>query len=267
MRRSLLLLVTLVVVVTACGGDGSSTSTTTTLPPAGATTTTAAGATTTTDAPTTTTTAAPSGAACDHTYFPVREGASWTFETLDGESSTWSIVSVSEDGASAVMEADLVSPETEELVQATVNLICDETGISAPELAFTGLPFGAQVASIEEDGFFLLSDDALVEGTTWESTVRVEAVLEGGMSFEVVRHATYVVETVEEVTVPAGTFTAVRVRSDFTIDIVAGGAPIQSSGAQYLWFAEGVGLVKEAEVTQGDTPPGFGTELAEYTVP
>ena len=89
----------------------------------------------------TTTSLAPVITTCDHPYFPAVEGASWTFMSLDGEAVIWEITSASTDGTEAVMEADLTSPEGS--IEADVNLMCGDFGISAPELAFTGLPFGA----------------------------------------------------------------------------------------------------------------------------
>ena len=78
------------------------------------------------------------------------------------------------------------------------------------------------------------------------------------------REVTYTVEGTEEVTVPAGTFTALKVRSDSNMEISTGAAPIQSQGVEWLWFVEGIGLVKEELELDGGV--AF-SNLAEFSIP
>ena len=267
--RTFSIVVVFVLAAAACGGSGadSTTTTTTTTTVAGATTTTTAPAATTTagEAAETTTTVSSSEASCDHSHFPVRAGSAWTFRNAQGEEITWEIVSVADDGRSAVMEAVLPAPGG--TVTGTINIACDETGISAPELAITGLPQGAVVLSAEEDGVFLLPAGQLVEGAMWTSVVNLTAELEGEVRFEMQRTSMFTVIGMEEVTVEAGTFNAVKIRAEFELEILTGGVPIGSSGAEDIWFAEGVGLVLESEVVEPGAQPSFSNELVEYTVP
>jgi hypothetical protein len=214
----------------------------------------------------TTTTAAPAAPTCDHPYFPARDGANWTYESLDGGTVVWEITSTSADGTEAVMEADLTSPEG--VIEAIVNMICGDFGISAPELAFTGLPSGAEVTQITEEGVFLLPADQLTEGATWTSVVMISAELPGSVVFEIERVVDYAVVGFEEVTVPAGTFDALKVRSENMLNINVAGRSIQTDNVNILWFAEGVGLVKEAsEVTADGEQPDFGNDLIGFVLP
>ena len=81
------------------------------------------------------------------------------------------------------MEADLTSPEGG--ITATVNLVCGDFGISAPELSIAGLPAGAEVTQITEEGVWLIPVDQLTEGATWASLVTISAALPGDVAFEI----------------------------------------------------------------------------------
>jgi hypothetical protein len=263
----------IMLVVAACGGtdtgsdaNGATTAATDSSVPA-TTSSTSPPTTTTTAAPgTSTTTAAPVLATCDHPYFPARDGASWTWENLDGDLAVWTIVSTSDDGTEATMEADLTSPEGE--ITATVNLICGDFGVSAPELAITGLPAGAEVTQITEEGVWLLPADQLTEGATWMSLVTISAELPGDVAFEIERVTNYTVLGFEDVTVPAGTFPAIKVRAEAAFKIDVGGRTIQNDRVDIFWFSEGVGFVKESsEVAKEGDDPEFSSELVEYFLP
>jgi len=245
---------------TAAATTSEATTTTT----AATTTSTTGAATTTTTETTTTTTEADPGSACDHAYFPIREGTRWSFEAADGTTGTWEVTFVSPDGAAATMEADLASPEG--IVEATVNFECGDEGISAPELAFTGLPVGATITQVEEEGVFLLPADEMVPGATWTSVVTISAELlePQDAALDLVRESVYTVEGPEEITVPAGTFTALKIRSDYTIDVGTAGTSFQTSAVEYLWFAEGVGFVRSSTEFEGTTGV---SELTDYLVP
>jgi len=76
----------------------------------------------------------------------------------------------------------------------------------------------------------------------------------------------------ETITVPAGTFEAVKLQSNSTVDIMSAfagaDAPITFNGTTITWYAPGVGYVKSVE--NGD----FGgeafsatTELQSYSIP
>lgn len=277
--------IVIAIVVSACGG--SSSESTTSAAPAGETESTAgttmAPATTTAEAPpaesttteATTTTGAPpeestttvdtaAAAACDHRYMPIRQGSRWAYSTPEDILVEWEITSVEDDGNAATMESEFASPEG--VIDVTVNFTCDEEGIAAPELGMVGLPFGAEVSIVEQEGVYLLPAAELVPGATWNAVLVIAAEFPDapGLEFEILREVTYTVEGTEEVTVPAGTFTALKVRSDSNMEISTGAAPIQSQGVEWLWFVEGIGLVKEELELDGGV--AF-SNLAEFFIP
>lgn len=275
-RRRVALGAAIMLVVAACGStdtgsdtNGATTAATDSSVPATTSSTSppTTATTTTTAAPeTSTTTSAPALATCDHPYFPARDGASWTWENLDGDLAVWRIVTTSDDGTEATMEADLTSPEGG--ITATVNLVCGDFGISAPELAITGLPAGAEVTQITEEGVWLIPADQLTEGATWMSLVTISADLPGDIAFEIERVTNYTVLGFEDVTVPAGTFSAIKIRAEVALNIDVGGRTIQNERVDIFWFSGGVGLVKEAsEVAKEGGKPEFSSELVEYILP
>lgn len=274
--RTVALGAAIMLVVAACGStdtgsdtNGATTAATDSSVPATTSSTSppTTAATTTTAAPeTSTATSAPALATCDHPYFPARDGASWTWENLDGDLSVWRIVTTSDDGTEATMEADLTSSEGR--ITATVNLVCGDFGISAPELAITGLPAGAEVTQITEEGVWLIPAHQLTEGATWMSLVTISADLPGDIAFEIERVTNYTVLGFEDVTVRAGTFSAIKVRAEVALNIDVGGRTIQNERVDIFWFSEGVGLVKEAsEVAKEGDKPEFSSELVEYVLP
>jgi hypothetical protein len=195
---------------------------------------------------------------------PIRQGSRWAYSTPEDILVEWEITSVEDDGNAATMESEFASPEG--VIGVTVNFTCDEEGIAAPELGMVGLPFGAEVSIVEQEGVYLLPAAELVPGATWNAVLVIAAEFPDapGLEFEILREVTYTVEGTEEVTVPAGTFTALKVRSDSNMEISTGAAPIQSQGVEWLWFVEGIGLVKEELELDGGV--AF-SNLAEFSIP
>jgi len=269
MKRIGLLLIALALVMVACSDDASTaTNDSGSTATAGSPSTTAPESVTTSTAPIATTTTAAARPACDHTYMPVRAGSKWVFETGSGELITWEVMSVSPDGTEAVMAAEIVSGETgEEILPIEVNLTCGSFGMQAPELAFGGLPMGTTVTQVVEEGVFLPPADQMVPGATWSSVVNVTAELQDapGVTFEIRREAIFTVEGEEEITTSLGTFTALKVRSDFAMEMDMGGVAFPSAmGVEFLWFVEGIGLVRETGENADTT---LDNELIEVTIP
>jgi hypothetical protein len=76
----------------------------------------------------------------------------------------------------------------------------------------------------------------------------------------------------ETITVPAGTFDAVKIQSNSTVDIISsfGGTdlPIKFSGTTLTWYAPGVGYVKVVENGDfGGEAYSVTTELQSYSTP
>lgn len=186
-------------------------------------------------------------------YFPLREGASWTYRHISPDGVTWDEVStmsaVTFEGAPAF-----------EMV--------DEAGMDGERSTSTIAQQGSKVLRVHKDvrlGDTLLSatdydpgflrfDNGWSEGeqTIWMYD-RTEHDGEGATIDASVRYQVFTVESVDvAIEVPAGAFNCVqflRERAD-------------TDEAARFWFADGVGKVREESPKTGAIE-----ELAEYSVP
>lgn len=190
------------------------------------------------------------------------------YETAAGDQVTWEVDTVSADGLTAAMSAEVVSGENgEDTIPIEVNISCGDFGMQAPELGIAGLPFGATVTQVVEEGVFLPAADEMVPGATWSSVVNITAEFADapGIMVEIHRDVEYTAVEDVEVDVPAGTFTALRVESHFTQEMSMGGTPIPAvTGDQVQYFAPGVGLVLEGGQYEDSQ---FDLQLIEVSVP
>ncbi len=204
--------------------------------------------------------------ACDHPYFPLRTGASWTYAGTDG-TSTWSIPSASGSAGSAEATMDIsMSAGT-----MTVHWTCGSEGIVSYDFGNFSSPTFGQVASlkvVDSSGTFLPPADRLTPGSSWPTNFTlVMSASAQGFSMEVNSKTseTWTAVGTETVSVPAGTFEALRVdgtsTSSFSGMTVA--VPVSTVNMSY-WYAKGVGIVRYTYAT--DQVNG-GADLTAYSVP
>lgn len=207
--------------------------------------------------------------ACDHPYFPVRPGATWTYST-EGGPMTWTVTGVSGDttSASADMTADFSGQVT-----ANWHWQCDAGGLVSYEF---GNLFGAsmgQIASyqlISSSGTFLPPADLLVPGYSWNNTYELEMTITvpgapEGMSGTTASSVQYTVTGAEPVTVGDQTYEGLQVSQNgtFTMEFQLPGAPTQPTTVEFagtIVFARGVGIVRT-------TSESGGTELTSFSIP
>jgi hypothetical protein len=205
--------------------------------------------------------------ACDHPYMPLRTGSSWTYSTPEG-TVTWSVTSAggSAESAEATMEIAM-----SELSVAT-HWSCSAAGIVSYDFASLSVASMGEVASmelVESSGAFLPPAELMVPGYSWpfNYTLTMHVAAEGiELDMTTTSSGTSTVVGMETVSVPAGTFEALRV--DGTDNITSSGfmgmEPINISVNSTYWFAEGVGIVRYSVSTEGSDSGG---QLTSYTVP
>ena len=191
------------------------------------------------------------GSLCTNTYYPVRLGATLSYKITGGPAGEYSftdtITSVRADGFS-------LSTQIGDLTR-TQEWLCTAEGLTALELG------GAPAATLNSQGIQLNLDVSNLKGVTfpheiqagdqWQQTLDVsgnvtafneEAEASGNaqMNFNAVG--------IESVTVPAGTFEALRLDVDVTLNVSASyqgiSLPVTFTGGYTYWFAPGVGWVK-----------------------
>lgn len=204
-----------------------------------------------------------SALACiDNPYFPAVTGASWTY-SVAGDSYTQTIVEATAENMIVRMEMPGQEPVEAEY-------LCTEDGILMSGLTgdlLDDLDASADVEVISMEGVTYPYD--LEPGYNWQSEVvmQMQMVVEG-MSVD----STTTVKSdstaigVESVTVPAGTFDAMRIseQSEVVMEMTMMGMSMPLPGittSSETWLTEGIGMVLLVD------EDGSRTELLSYTMP
>lgn len=201
-------------------------------------------------------------ACVDNAYYPVAEGATWTYSGSDGTGFTQSIVAVSADSFTVSMDMDMEGMDG----PMEMEFLCDENGILSFANMQSMMPEGVEVEMVSVDGITYPTD--WVVGAEWNSEIvmRMEMTMEGMAATSTMTMATdSVILPSESVTVPAGTFDALRVSGDSTVTTITAmmgmEVPFSISTKSDTWLAEGVGMVR----TLSDD--GTTLELVSYSLP
>lgn len=223
------------------------------------------------EAPTDTPLPAPEVQACDNPYMPIVVGATWNYK-LTGplpDTFTHSILSVENN---SFVEQDVFGAGVTR--QGTWN--CENGNLIALDP-----PSGASANVSTENNVSVDFETTALSGVTIPATINAgdtwsqSLTLEGtqtinGTSFPASNQLTSDCKAIgiESVTVEAGTFDAMRVECQTTmnISITMGDAPVQSTLnlAGTNWYVEGVGLVKTLTTGMGFDST---TELISYSIP
>ena len=193
---------------------------------------------------------------CANTYFPVKQGATWSYEVTDGSSDTVNyadtISKLSVDGFVLTSEFDDVT-RTQRWSCKTDGLLALDFGGGSATLAVADLQ--AVFDTTEVSGITLPQD--IAPGDTWSQSFTIEGdqTLSGDQTAEVngsVDYSSTAVE-MERVTVPAGTFDALRVDSttkmDITIKLSGFAVPTTIEGTIVRWYAPDIGYVRSVEAS------------------
>ena len=212
---------------------------------------------------------------CTSVYYPVRQGATWTYKSTGGPAGEYSftdtVTSVRDDGFT-------LSTQIGDLTR-TQEWTCTAEGLAALQLG------GAPAAMLNSQNIQLNLDINNATGMTFPSQINpgdqwqqildvtgnvtamneeAEATGNVQMNFSAIGN--------ESVTVPAGTFDALKVEVDVTLNINATyegiTLPVSFSGDYTYWFAPNVGWMK-ASGTGNVLGSSFSdtTELQSYSIP
>ncbi len=205
--------------------------------------------------------------ACDHPFFPLRSGSSWSYSTTEG-TSTWSVGSASGTADSAQATMAISIPE----VAMTTHWDCTSEGIISYDFGNITVAEMGQIATMdvtESSGVFLPAASLLAPGYSWSDNYSlVMQITAEGVSVDMTMTAaeTWTAAGMETVSVPAGTFEALRVdgTENITMSGFMGMEGVDTVVDATFWFAEGVGIVRYTSASSGYTSVG---ELTSYTIP
>lgn len=206
--------------------------------------------------------------ACDHPYFPLRPGATWSYSTNIGDQ-TWTVDSVSGDASNAEAVVTMAFSGG----QVTWHWQCTPDGIVSYDFGvFDAASFGQilEMNVTNSSGVWLPSADRLAVGYSWSNSYQIEtqfnmpnapAGLSGSTS--VTENSTVI--SLEPVTLGGQQFDAVHitVNQETTTKFSLPGVPAQeqtiSSATTYV-LARGVGMVSSVS-------DDGSSQLTQYTVP
>jgi hypothetical protein len=204
--------------------------------------------------------------ACDHPYFPIRQGASWTYSS-DVGAQTWSVTSVSGDlnSASATMEMSFPGGTI------TYTWECSSSGVVSFDFGTMGLnaaPGVGEITITSSSGTILPPPDQLVPGVSWSNTF-TEEVHTGaaGVDFTMTMDASesYTATGFETISTGAGSFEALRIDGSGTFTTSSEMVGTYSTTAQFTyWLAPGVGFVRFETSAEGVSSV---SELTGYSIP
>lgn len=194
-----------------------------------------------------------SGASADVDYFPLRDGATWTYRHIASDGTTFDEIVVMReitfDGGVAFEMEDNAGADGEN----TVSTVLDRDG-QVMRVHKEVLLAETPVLTVDYVPGFLRFDNGWADGdvTDWMYD-RTEYDGTGALADEAVRQQIFTIESMSTpITVPAGTFDCVqflRNRPD-------------TGESKRFWFADGVGKIKHETLATGSVE-----ELAEYSIP
>jgi hypothetical protein len=193
---------------------------------------------------------------CDNPYYPVVDSASWTYSNNSiGQFSH--TLNVSQD---QLFTIQVTSGDSTFNIEGQ----CTQDGIIIMENGLTTTAQGADgtgtVTTTNQDGVTLPND--IQVGDDWSQTIEYSAGSGGESAFSGSIETSYKAVGYESVSVPAGTFAALKIEQ--TSSLTMGGQHFMDTSSN-LWYVQGVGNVKtEQIVNQGDP---FTSELVSYNIP
>ncbi len=200
---------------------------------------------------------------CYHPFFPVADGASWTYDDESGGGYT---ILIEETGEDTFTMTQIMSNEDAEF---TADWYCSDEGILRGSFAQVDLlnqvaPEDDSVEfvfeTLEWEGETLPAAELMEPGYTWTSNYALSAEINLEVftqTMEVEVSIDHEIGAIEEVTVPAGTFPeAYRVDSTGNIEMVMNmgesSNPLSNFEFNFsTWYVEGVGMVQSGSEFSG----------------
>src|SRR5215216_2908975 len=212
---------------------------------------------------------------CANAYYPVREGATWSYKSTGSPEGDYSytdtVTAVREDGFTLTSQFEGVT-RTQEWACKPEGLVALQLGgPSAATLNTQNMQLNLTVNNVSGVTF----PSEITTGDEWQHMLEFEGDLDiAGTPAEATGGAesNFTALGTESVTVPAGTFDAMKIQVNSTITINASfqgvSMPVAFSGQYIFWFAQGVGSVKASG--RGEIAGTSFTETIElqsYNIP
>lgn len=224
--------------------------------------------------PTATSKPEPAATACDNLYYPIIEGATWTYNESDPSFDPFSYTDVI-----AAVGAERFTLNTQfPNISRVQEWACGPDGLTG--LEFSGGSAGSLTAAGETAQFQTTAvtgvtlPTSIAPGDEWAQSYEISGAQKLGEGQSATTQGTvtlaFTAVNLETVTTPAGSFQALRIDSkvqfDLTVTVGNITSPVSFTAVTSAWYAPGVGMVKStsADDTLGGT---ITIELAAYNLP
>jgi hypothetical protein len=213
---------------------------------------------------------------CDNILYPTTQGATWVYVSSGGPSGSFnytnSITQVRADGFT-------LSSQFTDLTR-TQEWACQPDGLRALQLgggSAAGISLQGMTADLITSEITGISIPQTVRsGMEWQYSLKLQGTVAMPGDQQAQSNGAYSASMKElgkeTVTVPAGTFEAIKIQSNSEVDIMAVfegiEVPVKFNGTTITWYAPGVGYVKSVENGDfGGTAFSATTELQSYNIP
>jgi hypothetical protein len=225
-----------------------------------------------TEAPTTSSNASAQGGQCANQYYPVRQGATWSYTSTGSPAGTYSFT----DTITAVRSDGFTLTSQFKDLTRIQEWACKPEGLVALQLGGGALSTQNLKLQIDtQNASGVTYPPTINAGDQWDYALDFTGKMDvAGNSGSATGNdkAHFKALGVESVTVPAGTFDAMKVQIDTTLDInvsIQGlSVPVAFTSSYNYWYAQNVGWVK-ASGTGSVSGQSFSEniELQSYNVP
>jgi hypothetical protein len=206
--------------------------------------------------------------ACDHPYFPLRTGATWSYSSSDGPM-TWNVTSASGSAASASATMGFSFSD----FTSTVHWGCGPEGITSYDFgSFSGAGFDDAVSFevVDSSGSWFPAPELMVPGYSWSNayTINVASDFEGvSFNMSTATSQSWTVTGRETVSFGGEERDALRIDGTSTTTTTAADFPIPiptMTNNETFWMVEGVGIVRFSNSGEGYSSTA---ELTSYSIP
>jgi len=213
---------------------------------------------------------------CNNILSPTKQGAAWVYASTGGPNGDFnyinSITELRADGFTLTSQfADLT--RTQEWACQTDGLKALQLGGgSAAGISIQGMT--ADLITSKVTGISL--PQTITSGMEWQYGLKLQGTVAMPGDQQAQSNGGYSVVMKElgreTVTVPAGTFEAIKIQANSAVDIMAVfegfEVPVKFNGTTITWYAPGVGYVKSVENGDfGGTAFSATTQLQSYRIP
>jgi len=204
---------------------------------------------------------------CDHPYYPLKDGNEIDYRVTSGGTTTDYAMTVSDvTENSAKLNIIFTTPTAMTVVQ---NIQCAEGTIRTDGYMDMGSAMtGGKIKTVTKSVSGDLMPKTLAVGTTWTTKYDTVVTMQGTGLPAGLGQMTATVESTnkvlneESITVPAGTYTALKVQVDTTTQVTIPGmptGPTTTKMTNYQWWVKGVGMVKTVDAA--GTSPMVATKV------